>query len=69
MQTCRDNLEFVQWIKRFWDQNFASESYDPVARRKGVPVETATLAPVNRPLAATSTAGRGAGRRTPSGGV
>lgn len=60
----------MQWIKRFWDQNFASDSYDPVARRRGAPVETATVAPVNRALTATSSAaGRGAGRRTPPGGT
>ncbi|KAF8319745.1 microtubule binding protein [Clavulina sp. PMI_390] len=68
----QDNLEFTQWIKRFWDQNFASESYDPIARRKGAAVESATIAPVHRPVAsaaATSSAARGvgAGRRTPSG--
>lgn len=67
----QDNLEFCQWIKRFWDQNFASEEYDPVARRKGVPVETATMAPVNRALhPAAAGAARGAGgRRTPSSGL
>jgi len=64
----QDNLEFVQWLKRFWDQNFATETYDAIARRKGAPVETATVAPINR-SAPTShgVVGRGAGRRTPSG--
>jgi RP/EB family microtubule-associated protein len=34
---CRfqDNLEFLQWFKRYWDANFSGEAYDPVARRKG----------------------------------
>jgi len=64
----QDNLEFVQWVKRFWDQHFASDSYDAVARRKGAAVEIATIAPINRPTPVNQAAvGRGAGRRTPSG--
>lgn len=30
----QDNLEFLQWTKRFWDLNFPGHEYDPVARRK-----------------------------------
>ncbi|KAI9496649.1 calponin homology domain-containing protein [Zychaea mexicana] len=33
----QDNLEFMQWIKRYWDQNFPGGAYDPMARRKGGP--------------------------------
>lgn len=34
---CRmqDNLEFLQWIKRHWDQYYPGGEYDAVARRKG----------------------------------
>ncbi|CDS01522.1 EB1-like protein [Sporisorium scitamineum] len=32
----QDNLEFLQWLKRYWDQNFAGEVYDAEARRGGV---------------------------------
>jgi len=34
---CRmqDNLEFLQWIKRFWDQHYPGGDYDAIARRKG----------------------------------
>ncbi|KAF5095803.1 hypothetical protein D0Z03_001748 [Geotrichum reessii] len=34
---CRfqDNLEFLQWFKRYWDANYGGHDYDPVARRKG----------------------------------
>lgn len=34
---CRfqDNLEFLQWFKRYWDANYGGQEYDPVARRKG----------------------------------
>ncbi|KIV88070.1 hypothetical protein PV10_09000 [Exophiala mesophila] len=30
----QDNLEFLQWSKRFWDQYFPGGEYDAVARRK-----------------------------------
>lgn len=34
---CRmqDNLEFLQWTKRYWDQHYPGGDYDAVARRKG----------------------------------
>ena len=31
----QDNLEFLQFTKRYWDQYFPGEDYDPLARRKG----------------------------------
>jgi len=31
----QDNLEFLQWTKRFWDQYFPGGDYDAVGRRKG----------------------------------
>lgn len=31
----QDNLEFLQWIKRFWDQNYPGHEYDPDGRRRG----------------------------------
>ncbi|CAL1713770.1 unnamed protein product [Somion occarium] len=43
----QDNLEFCQWIKRFWDTNYGGQGYDPVARRRGAPTDTpATIAPL-----------------------
>lgn len=43
----RDNLEFMQWIKRFWETNYPGHAYDPVARRKGAPMEVpATVAAI-----------------------
>ena len=30
----QDNLEFLQFTKRYWDQNFPGIEYDPIARRK-----------------------------------
>ena len=32
----QDNLEFLQWLKRFWDQNYPGGEYDAVGRRKGI---------------------------------
>lgn len=31
----QDNLEFLQWSKRYWDQYFPGTDYDPISRRKG----------------------------------
>lgn len=31
----QDNLEFLQWFKRFWDSNYPGGEYDAVARRRG----------------------------------
>jgi len=31
----QDNLEMLQWIKRYFDLNYNGSPYDPVARRKG----------------------------------
>ncbi|KAK4699427.1 hypothetical protein P7C70_g6834, partial [Phenoliferia sp. Uapishka_3] len=32
----QDNLEFLQWLKKYWDLNFPGGEYDPVGRRKGL---------------------------------
>lgn len=62
----QDNLEFLQWTKRFWDLNFPDHDYDAVARRKGAPVP-AGGGPAVR-AAPVSTGARRAGGITPSGG-
>ncbi|KAJ3210870.1 hypothetical protein HDU67_004940 [Dinochytrium kinnereticum] len=31
----QDNLEFLQWMKKFWDQYFPGGVYDAISRRKG----------------------------------
>ncbi|KAK9322764.1 calponin homology domain-containing protein [Lipomyces orientalis] len=78
----QDNLEFLQWVKRFWDQFYPGGDYDPVARRKGQGMTssgaTAPAAPPRAPSvvssrkvssgapAATGIAPR---NRTPSTGV
>lgn len=61
----QDNLEFLQWTKRFWDLNFPDHEYDAVARRKGGGL------PAGAPSAARTTTTTSAARRTggtPSGG-
>ncbi|KZO96802.1 hypothetical protein CALVIDRAFT_514092 [Calocera viscosa TUFC12733] len=66
----QDNLEFLQWTRRYWDQMYGGQPYDAVARRKGQPGEPA--APIStgsnrlasasgmRPAARTGSAARGA---------
>ena len=51
----QDNLEFLQWSKRYWDQYFPGGDYDAVARRRG------SGAPA--PAAAAPRASGGAARR------
>ncbi|PIL34865.1 hypothetical protein GSI_02652 [Ganoderma sinense ZZ0214-1] len=71
----RDNLEFLQWLKRHWDTNYGGQGYDPVARRRGAPTDTpATIAPLGGGGAASRTTGglhagvARAGGRTPVSG-
>ncbi|KAA1139113.1 hypothetical protein PGTUg99_036140 [Puccinia graminis f. sp. tritici] len=33
----QDNLEFLQWLKKYWDMHYPGGQYDAVARRKGAP--------------------------------
>jgi len=62
----QDNLEFLQWMKRFWDQSYGGQGYDAVARRKGASIETpATIAPVRS--SSSGLAPTRVGGRTPSG--
>jgi RP/EB family microtubule-associated protein len=58
----QDNLEFLQWSKRYWDQYYPGGDYDAVARRRG------SGAPP--PAAAAPRASAGAARRgtTPTTG-
>ena len=59
----QDNLEFLQWTKRYWDQYFPGHDYDALARRKasGAPTATSSAAP---PSSRTSV---GSGARKPAG--
>ncbi|KAJ5953198.1 hypothetical protein N7454_000094 [Penicillium verhagenii] len=48
LSKCRmqDNLEFLQWVKKYWDQHYPGGDYDAVGRRKasGAPVGGAPAA-------------------------
>ncbi|KAL1840196.1 hypothetical protein VTJ49DRAFT_726 [Mycothermus thermophilus] len=54
----QDNLEFLQWTKRFWDQYYPGGEYDAVGRRKG------SALPPSGPTGAAPRAPSGASRRT-----
>ncbi|KAG9257131.1 calponin homology domain-containing protein [Emericellopsis atlantica] len=62
----QDNLEFLQWTKKFWDLNFPDHDYDAVARRKGAAVPSGGA---GAPRTATASAGARRGGVTPSGGA
>ncbi|KII90537.1 hypothetical protein PLICRDRAFT_697077 [Plicaturopsis crispa FD-325 SS-3] len=70
----QDNLEFLQWMKRFWDSNYGGQGYDAVGRRRGAPTDPpATIAPLAPTARSTGglSSGAGAGRvggRTPVSG-
>lgn len=61
----QDNLEFLQWSKRFWDQHYPGGDYDALARRKGGATLTNTGAPGR---VTTSAAGRRGGTTPTTGG-
>ncbi|EJU02968.1 hypothetical protein DACRYDRAFT_21343 [Dacryopinax primogenitus] len=50
----QDNLEFLQWIRRYWEQMYGGQPYDAIARRKGQPGEPA--APASSRLTSSSSA-------------
>jgi RP/EB family microtubule-associated protein len=66
----QDNLEFLQWTKRYWDSHFPGGEYDAVGRRKASGAPTMNVGPP-RPAAGArrgvtpTTASR---TRTPIGG-
>ncbi|KAG0640432.1 calponin homology domain-containing protein [Tuber brumale] len=71
----QDNLEFLQWTKRYWDQYYPGGEYDALSRRKGAGSVGGNHPPprVNPSSAAakrgtTPTVG-GARTRTPLGGA
>jgi RP/EB family microtubule-associated protein len=65
----QDNLEFLQWTKRFWDQYFPGGEYDAIGRRKASGAPSTSSAPMAAPR--TSGAGTAAARRgvTPTSAV
>lgn len=72
----QDNLEFLQWLKKYWDLNFPDHDYDAVARRRGSgapPPASAPTARVSAGGAATTRTGTtptlAAGRGKVGGGM
>jgi microtubule-associated protein, RP/EB family len=65
----QDNLEFLQWTKRYWDQYFPGHDYDAVGRRKaaGTAAPTGSMAP--RASAGTSAARKPATSSAPRTGA
>lgn len=61
----QDNLEFLQWCKRYWDQYYPGGEYDAVGRRKDKAPPVASTGGAGR--AATSNSA--AARRAPVGGA
>lgn len=41
----QDNLEFLQWAKRYWDQHFPGVEYDAIGRRKGAGAPASNAGP------------------------
>lgn len=68
----QDNLEFMQWIKSFFDKNFHGGEYDAVGRRaggKGAPTATASAGAAIRKPAAPRAAVKAPGARVPVAAV
>ena len=57
----QDNLEFLQWTKRYWDQYYPGGDYDAVGRRKGSGGPPVSAPPVAAPRTSGASAGPGAG--------
>jgi microtubule-associated protein, RP/EB family len=70
----QDNLDFLQWTKKFWDQYFPGGDYDPLSRRKGGAMPPTSRAPAGgagarRPGGTTPTTGPRVGVKAGTGGV
>ncbi|KAK3723436.1 microtubule integrity protein mal3 [Vermiconidia calcicola] len=61
----QDNLEFLQWTKKYWDQYYPGGDYDAVARRKGA---GGGAAPAH-PMPATGRTSGATAARKPMGGA
>ncbi|KAF0432857.1 EB1 protein [Gigaspora margarita] len=65
----QDNLEFLQWLKRYWDTYYPGGPYDAVARRSTTagPIKTVSGGGVARTMQKRTTPTASAGR-VPTGG-
>ncbi|KAH8253792.1 hypothetical protein KR032_006861 [Drosophila birchii] len=63
----QDNLEFLQWFKKFFDANYNGREYDASAAREGAPMTFASVgASSNRRVALTSARQTGTSSERPS---
>lgn len=61
----QDNLEFLQWSKRYWDQHFSGADYDALGRRRASgPASTIAPSPM-RTSTNARTSSAAAARRPP----
>ncbi|GAA5986970.1 hypothetical protein JCM11641_002271 [Rhodosporidiobolus odoratus] len=61
----QDNLEFLQWLKKYWDLNYPGGEYDAVGRRGGAGGAPAgARAPSRSATSSTTSARRPAGSST-----
>jgi len=74
----QDNLDFLQWTKKFWDQYYPGGDYDAVGRRKGgalpaggaaARAPAAAAAGARRPGGVTPTTGPRVGAKAVGGGA
>lgn len=61
----QDNLEFMQWLKKYWDMHFPGGEYDAVARRRGAPADPNPL--IAAPPAALRSSTNGGAARAAAG--
>ena len=63
----QDNLEFLQMMKKLWDQYYPGGAYDAVSRRKGEATPKGSVAKLNASSASLRKAPSAATRSTSSG--
>ncbi|KFG84663.1 EB1 protein [Metarhizium anisopliae] len=61
----QDNLEFLQWTKKFWDLNFPDHDYDAVSRRKGGALPSSNSAAPRAPVSVGAARRGGAAAAAP----
>lgn len=63
----QDNLEFMQWTKRFWDAHFPGHDYEAAERRRASgPVSSVAPSPMRTSTTSRVTATTSAARRPPA---
>lgn len=56
----QDNLEFLQWVRKYWNETYPGHNYDPVGRRKGQAADPpATIAPLGPSIRTHATSSGG----------